>query len=117
MQFGFTLKPDHSVERTLALTKRAEELGFDHVWLGDSSRMDRGWPRADCLPLLAAMDDANDFAANYLRSAVDAIAAASHEQLERREQRPCFQAYNDFFCTRSQSFFGCRWFCQTTIHK
>jgi len=26
------------------------------------------------VPLLAAMDDANDFAANYLRSAVDAIA-------------------------------------------
>ena len=29
MQFGFTLKPDHSIERTLALTRQAEAAGFD----------------------------------------------------------------------------------------
>ena len=28
MQFGFTLKPDHSIERTLALTRQAEAAGF-----------------------------------------------------------------------------------------
>jgi len=39
----------------LAAAKQAEELGLDHVWLGDSSRMERGWPRADCLSILAAL--------------------------------------------------------------
>ena len=28
MQFGFTLKPDHTIERTLALTRQAEDAGF-----------------------------------------------------------------------------------------
>ena len=28
MQFGFTLKPDHSIERTLALTRQAEAAGL-----------------------------------------------------------------------------------------
>jgi probable F420-dependent oxidoreductase len=36
MQFGFTLKPDHTVERTLALTRQAESAGFDYGWLFDS---------------------------------------------------------------------------------
>jgi probable F420-dependent oxidoreductase len=36
MQFGFTLKPEHSIERTLDLTRRAEEAGFDYGWLFDS---------------------------------------------------------------------------------
>ena len=31
MQFGFTLKPEHTLERTLALTRQAEEAGFDSV--------------------------------------------------------------------------------------
>ena len=35
--------------------REAEELGFDHVWVGDSSRMERGWPRADCMGVLAAL--------------------------------------------------------------
>src|SRR5438105_4004983 len=34
--------------------KRAEQLGFASVWVGDSSRMERGWPRADCLSMLTA---------------------------------------------------------------
>ena len=29
MQFGFTLKPDHTIERTLALTRQAEAAGFE----------------------------------------------------------------------------------------
>ncbi|MDQ3937174.1 MAG: TIGR03842 family LLM class F420-dependent oxidoreductase [Chloroflexota bacterium] len=36
MDFGFTLKPDHSVERTIALTRQAEAAGFSHGWLFDS---------------------------------------------------------------------------------
>jgi probable F420-dependent oxidoreductase len=36
MQFGFTLKPEHSVERTLALTRQAEAAGFEYGWLFDS---------------------------------------------------------------------------------
>ena len=38
MHFGFTLKPDHSIERTLALTRQAEAAGFDYGWLFDSPR-------------------------------------------------------------------------------
>jgi probable F420-dependent oxidoreductase len=36
MQFGFTLKPEHTIERTLALTRQAEEAGFAYGWLFDS---------------------------------------------------------------------------------
>ena len=36
MQFGFTLKPEHTIERTLALTRQAEAAGFDYGWLFDS---------------------------------------------------------------------------------
>src|SRR3979490_2080847 len=36
MQFGFTLKPENSIERTLALTRRAEAAGFEYGWLFDS---------------------------------------------------------------------------------
>jgi probable F420-dependent oxidoreductase len=36
MDFGFTLKPDHTIERTIALTRQAEAAGFTHGWLFDS---------------------------------------------------------------------------------
>jgi probable F420-dependent oxidoreductase len=36
MQFGFTLKPEHSIERTVALTRQAEAAGFNYGWLFDS---------------------------------------------------------------------------------
>src|SRR5947199_2367384 len=36
MKFGFTLKPDHTIERTLALTRQAEAAGFAYGWLFDS---------------------------------------------------------------------------------
>jgi probable F420-dependent oxidoreductase len=36
MQFGFTLKPEHSIADTIDLAKRGEELGFDYLWLFDS---------------------------------------------------------------------------------
>ena len=36
MQFGFTLKPDHSIERTIALARQAEAAGFEYGWLFDS---------------------------------------------------------------------------------
>lgn len=36
MDFGFTLKPDHTIERTIALTRQAEAAGFTYGWLFDS---------------------------------------------------------------------------------
>lgn len=36
MEFGFTLKPDHSIERTIALARQAEAAGFGYGWLFDS---------------------------------------------------------------------------------
>src|SRR5829696_7290672 len=36
MQFGFTLKPDHSIGATLQLARAAEDGGFEHGWLFDS---------------------------------------------------------------------------------
>ena len=36
MQFGFTLKPEHSIAETLELAGLGESLGFDYLWLFDS---------------------------------------------------------------------------------
>src|SRR5215217_6315405 len=36
MQFGFTLKPEHSIESTIELAQLGEELGFEYLWLFDS---------------------------------------------------------------------------------
>lgn len=36
MDFGFTLKPDHPIDRLVALTRQAESAGFDYGWLFDS---------------------------------------------------------------------------------
>jgi probable F420-dependent oxidoreductase len=36
MQFAFTLKPDHTLERTVALARQAEAAGFEYGWLFDS---------------------------------------------------------------------------------
>jgi probable F420-dependent oxidoreductase len=36
MQFGFTLKPEHSIAATIELTKAGEAAGFDYAWLFDS---------------------------------------------------------------------------------
>ena len=55
MQFGFTLKPDHTIERTLALTRQAEAAGFAHGWLFDSHVLWR-----DPYPLLTLMAGASD---------------------------------------------------------
>jgi probable F420-dependent oxidoreductase len=53
MQFGFTLKPDHTIERTLALTRQAEAAGFTYGWLFDSHVLWR-----DPYPLLTLMAEA-----------------------------------------------------------
>jgi len=53
MQFGFTLKPDHTIERTLTLTRQAEAAGFTHAWLFDSHVLWR-----DPYPLLTLMAEA-----------------------------------------------------------
>ncbi len=50
MRFGFTLKPDHTLERTLALTRQAEAAGFEYGWLFDSHVLWR-----DPYPLLTLM--------------------------------------------------------------
>jgi probable F420-dependent oxidoreductase len=36
MDFGFTLKAEHSVERTIALTQQAEAAGFTYGWFWDN---------------------------------------------------------------------------------
>ncbi len=36
MEFGFTLKPDVSIERLVSLTKLAERMGFAYGWIFDS---------------------------------------------------------------------------------
>ncbi len=36
MDFGFTLKPDHSIERVAALARQAETAGFGYGWIFDS---------------------------------------------------------------------------------
>ena len=53
MEFGFTIKPDHSIERTVALTRQAEAAGFAHGWLFDSHVLWR-----DPYPLLTMMAQA-----------------------------------------------------------
>jgi len=50
MDFGFTLKPEHTVDRTLALTRQAEAAGFTYGWLFDSHVLWR-----DPYPLLTLM--------------------------------------------------------------
>jgi probable F420-dependent oxidoreductase len=50
MQFGFTLKPDISVERILGLTRQAEAAGFQYGWIFDSHVL---WKEP--YPLLALM--------------------------------------------------------------
>jgi len=53
VQFGFTLKPDHTIERTIALAKQAEAAGFDYGWLFDSHVLWR-----DPYPLLTLIAEA-----------------------------------------------------------
>lgn len=55
MDFGFTLKPDHSIGRTVDLAKRAEANGFSHAWLFDSHVLWR-----DPYPLLTLMAQATE---------------------------------------------------------
>jgi probable F420-dependent oxidoreductase len=55
MDFGFTLKPDHTIERTLALTRQAEAAGFSYGWLFDSHVLWR-----EPYPLLTLMAGATE---------------------------------------------------------
>jgi probable F420-dependent oxidoreductase len=50
MDFGFTLKADHTVPRTIALSQQAEAAGFTYGWLFDSHVL---WK--DPYPLLTIM--------------------------------------------------------------
>src|SRR5438045_4586031 len=51
MEFGFTLKPDHSLERIRSLTRLAEQCGFTHGWVFDSHVL---WKEAYVLLTLMA---------------------------------------------------------------
>ncbi len=53
MQFGFTLRPDHPIERSVALARQAEDAGFDYGWMFDSHVIWR-----DPYPLLTLMAQA-----------------------------------------------------------
>src|SRR6185437_5247380 len=55
MDFGFTLKPESTLERTVALTKQAEAAGFNAGWLFDSHVLWR-----DPYPLLTLMAEATE---------------------------------------------------------
>ena len=64
LEFGVLLHTadltgDHVAHPDLAplweQTTLVEELGYDHVWVGDSSRIEIAWPRADCLTIMTAM--------------------------------------------------------------
>ena len=50
MDFGFTLKPDHDIERLIALTRQAEAAGFGYGWLFDNHV-----PFREVYPLLTLM--------------------------------------------------------------
>jgi probable F420-dependent oxidoreductase len=50
MDVGFTLKPDHDIERFIALTRQAEAAGFTHGWLFDNHL-----PFREVYPLLTLM--------------------------------------------------------------
>jgi len=50
MHFGFTIKPDLSVERIVSLTRQAEAAGFEYGWMFDSHVL---WK--ECFPLLTLM--------------------------------------------------------------
>jgi probable F420-dependent oxidoreductase len=50
MDFGFSLKPLHSIDRTIALTKQAEAAGFGYGWLFDGHVL---WK--EVYPLLTVM--------------------------------------------------------------
>ncbi|MGH9524936.1 MAG: TIGR03842 family LLM class F420-dependent oxidoreductase, partial [Terriglobales bacterium] len=50
MKFGFTLKPDISVDRIVSLTRQAEACGFEYGWMFDSHVL---WK--ECFPLMTLM--------------------------------------------------------------
>src|SRR6185312_11642373 len=53
MDFGFTLKPENDLKRTVELTKRAEANGFSYGWLFDSHVL---WREAYVLLTLMAQN-------------------------------------------------------------
>jgi probable F420-dependent oxidoreductase len=55
MDFGFTLKLEHPVERSVDLTRRAEAAGFGHAWVFDSHVLWR-----DPYPMLTLMAQATE---------------------------------------------------------
>ena len=54
MDFGYTLRPEHTVDRTVALARQAEAAGFDYGWLDDAQGA------RDVYPLLTLMAEATE---------------------------------------------------------
>ena len=64
MRFGLQIETygqDDAFGRMLAVTRLAEELGFESVWyedhfsLWDEGRPEEPWPQLECLTILAAL--------------------------------------------------------------
>jgi alkanesulfonate monooxygenase SsuD/methylene tetrahydromethanopterin reductase-like flavin-dependent oxidoreductase (luciferase family) len=64
LQFGLLLHTAHmtgdgverpSLDDLWEQTVMVEDLGYDSAWVGDSSRVETAWPRADCISIMAAM--------------------------------------------------------------
>ncbi len=91
MQFGFTLKPEHPIERHVALTRRAEERGFAYGWVFDSHVL---WREA--YTLLTLMATAHDTAApwnvrdepRHARAVRHGIRAGDAQRDQRRAHGP-----------------------------
>ena len=75
MKFGITLKPDISVERIVALTRQAEEAGFEYGWIFDSHVL---WKEP--YPLLRS---------NGKRDPQDAAGTLRHQSRGPRPHRYC----------------------------
>lgn len=46
---------DADLEGVITVAEDLEAAGADRIWLGDSSRMEKGWPRAHYAPILGAI--------------------------------------------------------------
>ena len=70
MDFGFTLKPEHSIERTVALTKQAEAVGtafHERFFDAEKKQYDNGTQTSSVLPLAFGLVPEADEAAVFDR--------------------------------------------------
>ncbi len=77
MDFGFTLKPDHTIQRTIALTRQAEAAGFTYGWLFDSHVL---WQEVYPLLTLMAINTQTDAPRDLRHQPCDARAERDRER-------------------------------------